>query len=64
MKMRAEVIAVETTGEKITVTMQAVSDGDADWRPMNVITLQCADKETNRKSFHLGRIFSLIVRPR
>ena len=55
MKIRGHVLEVKTIGDKLEVKMQGVGDADADWRPLNVVTFQCADVPSAQRAFFVGR---------
>ena len=62
MRMKGEILAVETNGEKLFVKLQAVGAADASWRDMNVITFECPDIAAFRKSLHVGRHLVVDIR--
>jgi hypothetical protein len=55
VKIRGHVLEVKTLGDKLEVRMQGEGTGDAAWRPMNVITFQCADLPSSQRAFYVGR---------
>jgi hypothetical protein len=55
MKIRGHILEVKTTGDKLEVRMQGVGEADADWRPLNVVTFQCADLPSAQRAFYVGR---------
>ena len=55
MKIRGHVLEVRTLGDRLEVKMQGSGETDALWRPMNVITFQCADIASHRRAFYVGR---------
>lgn len=62
MRMRGEILAVETIGDRLRVKMQAVGAADAAWRPMNVVTFECPDLPAQRKALHVGRQLIVDIR--
>ena len=64
MIVRCEVLAVETTGDKLRIYMQGVADGEAEWLPMGAMQVDVADIERNKKSFWVGRKVDVEIKPR
>lgn len=64
MKLEAEVLSVETIGDKLAVRTQADETATADWRPMVKIDFQVADTPRNRKTMHVGRRLAIKIEPR
>jgi hypothetical protein len=64
MKIKAEVIAVETNGNSITVRMQGNQIGaSAAWR-MEVQEIHISASKTNSRAFYIGRSVEIEVKPR
>jgi hypothetical protein len=61
MRIRGHVLEVKTTGDKLEVKLQGEALADAAWRPMNVVTFQCADLPAHQKAFHVGRKLSITI---
>jgi hypothetical protein len=49
------VTSVVDLGDKLRVGMQGVGDADADWRPMNVVSFECASTLAAQRTFYVGR---------
>lgn len=62
MRMKGEILAVETTGDKLRVKMQASGAADAYWRSMNVVTFECPDLPVYAKALHVGRLLIVDIR--
>lgn len=62
MRMKGEILAVETTGDQLRIKVQAVGAADAEWRRMNVITFECPDLDAYRKALHVGRQLVIDIR--
>lgn len=62
MRMRGDILSVETTGDKLRIKMQAAGAADANWREMNVVTFECPDLPAYRKALHVGRILVIDIR--
>jgi hypothetical protein len=63
MKIRAEVIAVETHGDTLHVSLQGKGRGDAQWRPMGRHSIMVPATPANGRHYHVGRIVHLEARP-
>lgn len=55
MKIKAEVLAVETIGDALRLQLQGKATTDARWRPYLRISLQVPETKTNRRAFYVGR---------
>ena len=62
MKIRGHVLEVKTVGDKLEVKMQGAGEADADWRPFNVITFQCADVPAAERTFYVGRRLTVEIK--
>jgi len=64
MKIRAEVLAVETTGDQLSIKMQGnAPSASAGWRTMEVVDVRLADTKINRRAFRVGRSVTVIIKP-
>jgi hypothetical protein len=63
MKIRAEIISLDTNGETMQVKLQGSASTDAEWRPGLRLSIELPDKGSIRKAYHLGRIIHLTVEP-
>ncbi len=61
MKIRCEVLAVESTGDAIRVRWQGRGVKDADWRPYMSGTIEVAHTKTSERAYHVGRVFTMEV---
>ena len=59
MKMKGEVIGVETQGDTLRVDIQAKGVSDACWRPLSKMSLVVASNEKQQKAFYVGRRINL-----
>ena len=62
MKLKCHILEVKTDGERLEIKAQGCGDADARWRPMNVITFQCADITSARRAFYVGRHISVEIK--
>ncbi len=62
MKIKGHVLEVKTVGDKLEVKMQGAGVGEADWRPMNVVTFQCADLPSHQRAFFVGRNLTVEIK--
>ena len=61
MKVRAEILSVETHGEKLCVKLQGRQDRDAEWRPYLSLSIEVHDSPRARKAMYLGRVLRLNI---
>jgi hypothetical protein len=61
MRVKGEILKVETTGDQLAVEIQGKQAGAADWRPMSTIRITVADDDTARRALHIGREVILTV---
>jgi hypothetical protein len=64
MKLKGEVLKVETTGDFLEIELQTEVIGQAFWRPMGDLKFAIPDMEVNRKTFHVGRKVIFDVKPK
>ncbi len=55
MKIKGEVIAVETMGESLRIDIQGKATSDAEWRPYSKMTFSVACIDKNARAFWIGR---------
>ncbi|MEQ1580890.1 MAG: hypothetical protein ABL964_09885 [Steroidobacteraceae bacterium] len=63
MKIKAEVIAVETSGDALDVSLQGKAEADAEWRPMLRFNVQVPESIKNRRAFYVGRDVRISIEP-
>lgn len=63
MKIRAHIIGAETRGDSVKFTLQGNAQGDADWRSFLRFEIELPNKGSVTKSYHLGRVISIKVKP-
>lgn len=63
MKLRAEVLGVQTNGTELIVTTQFNEIAAAEWRDMQPLVLRISDIPRHRKAFHVGRALRITVEP-
>ena len=63
MKIRAEILAVETSGEQITIKLQGKNNSAAEWRPFGSYSFQVPATDANCRAYHVGRIVKLQIAP-
>jgi len=63
MKVRAEILGVESHGDKLQVKVQGRQDRDAEWRPYLSFTFEVHDSQKARKAMHVGRMVRLQIDP-
>lgn len=64
MKINCEVIAVETLGESLRVTLQGKPPKSADWRNLERQTIILPTTKSAERAFHIGRRFTLTLSPK
>lgn len=64
MKINAEVLAVSTNGDNLSIRAQGQVPHAADWRPMVTATIELPDNATTRKAFHVGRKIAMQIKTR
>lgn len=64
MKIRAEVTAVETNGEKLVVRLQGLASSDPAWLSMNRYTIETYASKKAQRSYYVGRPVEISVTPR
>ena len=63
MKLRCEITAAESNGTTLKLRLQGARPKGADWRPMGVHTLELDETPANLKTYHLGRILAVTIKP-
>jgi hypothetical protein len=63
MKLKAEILSVETTGDTLQVRAQANELAAADWRSMVPVNFQIADTKRARDTMRVGRHLEIEIRP-
>lgn len=63
MKLRCEIIAAENNGTTIKLKLQGARPKGADWRPIGVQHIEVDESPLNLKTYHLGRILSITIKP-
>jgi hypothetical protein len=63
MKIEYHVLSVATLGDRLKIVAQGNVANAAEWRPMSSLEFTINDTETNAKTYHVGRRFSLTVKP-
>ena len=63
MKIRCEITAAENNGTTLKLRLQGARPKGADWRPIGVHTLEIDETPTALKTYHLGRILSITIKP-
>jgi len=61
MKIRCEVLSVETTGDGLRVKWQGRGVRDAKWRPWSLGSFEIARTEVTLRAYHVGRVFVMDV---
>jgi hypothetical protein len=61
MKIRAEVLSVESIGDALRVKLQGSADGEAQWRPMLSLTVELPDQVRCRRNYYVGRHVTIRV---
>ena len=61
MRIKAEVLAAETTGDTLKIKVQGKEMRAACWRPMLGFVLELPDKPKHRRAFHIGRKVRITV---
>ena len=64
MKIRGEVLKVETTGDHLRINLQTQIVGQALWRPFNHMEFSVPDNSVSRKTYCVGRILIFEVKPK
>lgn len=62
MKIDCHVIATETTGDGLRVTMQGKPPSAADWRALERQEIILPDTEATRRAFYVGREVTITVK--
>lgn len=63
MKLRCEILAVESRGLNLGVKVQGKQANGADWRDINAFTIEIPSHERTAKAFYVGRIITIEVMP-
>lgn len=64
MKIHSEVLAVETIGDALRVTLQGKAETDADWRPYLKAHIDVPETLPNRRAYYIGRKVTLTLKTR
>lgn len=64
MKLKCEVVAVETDGTLLKLRLQGSRPDSAAWREMGVHSIQVDDTPRNCRAFHLGRTVTVSIEPK
>lgn len=64
MKINAEVLAVETIGDALRVTLQGKAEADAEWRPYLRAHIDIPETLPNRRAYFIGRRVTLQLKTR
>lgn len=62
MKITSHILSVTTNGESLAVTAQGFHGLAANWRPWTPITFLVPDTARNRRSYRIGRHFTLKIK--
>ena len=62
MKLKAEILTIDSAGDGITLTLQA-KIGRGEWSPVEKQIICIANIEPNRRAFYLGRIVTIEIKP-
>lgn len=62
MKLKCEILSVETRGDTIAISLQGKSPTDADWRPLSPQTIIVTQTEKMAKALYVGRRVEIEVR--
>jgi hypothetical protein len=62
MKIRGEVLSVETDGDKLRVRLQGAAQKMAEWRSLLSIRIEVPDVVKNRRTYYVGRIVYIEVK--
>jgi hypothetical protein len=63
MKIKAEVIAVESNGEKIKVRVQGIASSDPAWLSMSAHSFELYANQKNQRSYWIGRKVEIEIKP-
>ncbi len=56
MKIRGEILEVQSIGDQLALLIQGTEDGAAEWRSMSTIRLRGADNNARRRrGLYVGR---------
>jgi hypothetical protein len=64
MKIRCEVTAVETNGDRLNIRMQGQTLNAANWRGWERQEISIPVSKTSQRTFYVGRIVEITVKPR
>lgn len=63
MKLRCEVIGVETTGDGLRLTLQGKPNGAAEWRNLERQEFVIPATQHAKRAFYVGRMVAISMRP-
>lgn len=63
MKLRCEILSVESVFPDLRIKVQGKQPGGADWRSMNAFTIELPSHPATAKAFYVGRIITIEVKP-
>lgn len=64
MKLRCEVVWVESHGDTLVVSFQGSPPSAADWRPLGRQSIEIPATAAHQKAFYVGRVVELRVYPK
>lgn len=64
MKIRCEIIAIETHGDSTRIDLQGMPATAAAWRPLGRHTMDLPSNSKNNKALHIGRIVEITIKMR
>ena len=63
MKLRCEVLSVDSKFPDLTLRVQGKQRNGAEWRPMSAFTISIPAHDKTAKAFYVGRIITIEVKP-
>ena len=64
MKIEAHVLSIADQGDRLAITGQGCAAGTAEWRPYCSVQIHVPMTDRNRRSFYVGRNFTLTIEPK
>ena len=64
MKIKGEVLAVETTGDQLRMRMQTSVESQGQYYPMGVSSVEVPANAKNGRTYYVGRVVRITMAPK
>lgn len=64
MRIRHNILSVETTGDRLRIKAQGRHERASNWRPWETIEFTIPDIGANRRAFRVGRDIEVTIEPK